>query len=372
MFSGIIRHLKLFDWGILALVVLLLIFGLVVQYGLSSAVNSSALSNATKQLIFALVGLLMIFIISQIDFRALKPVAYLLYIVTLVLLVVVLFIGQTFHGVKGWLSFGIFNFQLVELVKISSIIVLAIFWQKKVRPLLFSKIIISFLIIAPSIILVILQPDFGSALILFSLWLGPVMIVDKNIKHLLIIFITLILALILIFMFLFKNYQRERVMTYFNPNHDPLGRGYQIAQATAAIGSGKIFGYGLSFGTHGQLRFLPASQTDFIFAVIAEEMGLVGCSIIFIIFFLIFRQLNRIAQKTYDSFGALLVIGILINLFIQFFLNIGMNLGLLPIIGIPLPFLSYGGSSLIISLISVGLVESIVIHRITTPTAQEL
>lgn len=367
----ILQRFKSLNWGLIALVFLIVTLGLMIHYGLSLGVTQKGLSNFTKQILFALIGFFLIFIISQLDFRLLKSFAYLIYLITLIALVGVLFFGQTFQGVRGWLSFGLFNFQLVELAKLVSIIALAAFWQKTVRPLPFLKIILSLIFILPPIILIIFQPDLGSALILFFIWLGIVLFIDRNPKHFIIIFIIIFLTTFLIYFFL-KDYQRERLLTYFNPNYDPFGRGYQITQSIVAIGSGKFFGRGLFSGPQSQLRFLPANQTDFIFAVIAEEMGLMGCLIIFVLFFFFFLQLNTIAQKTYDNFGALLIIGVIINFFVHFIFNIGMNLGMLPIIGIPLPFLSYGGSSLIISFISIALVESVVAHRVSSSMEKEI
>ncbi|MGC9048900.1 MAG: FtsW/RodA/SpoVE family cell cycle protein [Patescibacteria group bacterium] len=357
--------LSKFDWSLLAPVFLLVIFGLIIQYGLALGTAQIDLSFFNKQLIFALIGFILVFLLGQVDFRIFKSLGYIIYFLTFVALIMVLVWGKTFHGVRGWLSFGLFNFQLVELAKLSTIIVLAIFWQKTIRSLPFNKIIISLLFVLPLIALVVMQPDLGSALILFIIWLGMIIIVNRDPKHLIKIFISIILIAVLVYFFALKDYQRERLLTFFNLNYDPFGRGYQIRQATVAIGSGKFFGRGLFSGPQSQLRFLPASQTDFIFVVLAEKTGLFGCLIILILFFIFFRQLIRIAQKTYDNFGSLLTIGILINFLIHFILNVGMNLGLLPIVGIPLPFLSYGGSSLIISLILVGLIESIVVNRVS-------
>lgn len=366
------NRLKLFDWKLLILVFFIVIFGLIIQYSLSLNTTSVGLSNFTKQLIFSLIGFVLIFTISQFDFRLLKSLAYIIYFLTLIALVIVLLVGRTFHGVRGWLPFGLFNFQLVELAKLTSIITLAAFWQKTIKPLPFIKIIISLILILPAVVLVARQPDLGSAIILFLIWLGMILLIDKNPKHFIIIFISVILIIVLVYFFALKDYQHARLLTYFNPNYDPLGRGYQITQSIAAIGSGKFFGRGLFLGPQSQFRFLPASQTDFIFAVIAEEMGLMGCLIIFVLFFLFFLRLNKIAQKIYDNFGALLIIGVLINFFIHFVLNVGMNLGLLPIIGIPLPFLSYGGSSLIINFIFIGLIESIVNHQVSGSKEKEI
>lgn len=367
----IFQRFKSLNWGLIALIFLIVVFSLIIHYSLSLGTAQKGSSNFAKQTSFAIIGFFLVFFISQFDFRLLKSFAYLIYLITLGALIWVLIFGQTFHGVRGWLSFGLFNFQLVELTKLVSIITLATFWQKTIKPLSFFRIILSLIFVLPPILLIIFQPDLGSALILFFIWLGMILFIDKNPKHFIIIFLVISLTFFLVY-FLLRDYQRERLLTYFNPNRDPFGHGYQITQSIIAIGSGKFFGRGLFSGPQSQLKFLPASQTDFIFAVIAEETGLIGCLIIFILFLLFFFQLNKIAQKTYDNFGALLIIGILINFLVHFILNIGMNLGLLPIIGIPLPFLSYGGSSLIVSFISIALVESVVTHQISNLPEKEI
>ena len=356
---------KIFDWGLLILVFLLVAFGLIIQYDLSFKLNFSFFASAFgRQLIFSLIGFVLIFVFSRFDFRLFRSISYVLYGLSLFALVVVLIFGKTFHGVRGWLSFGFFNFQLVELAKLTSIIALASFWQKTVRPLPFSRIILSLIFVIPPMILVILQPDVGSALVLFLTWLGIILLIDNNWKYVTIILVTMVLLVILVYCFGLHAYQRDRITTYLNPDLDPLGKGYQIAQSKLAIGSGGIFGRGLSLTTHSSFGSLPAAQTDFIFAAIAERAGLLGCLIIFTLFFLIFSRLIKLIQKIYDNFALILMVGILINFFIHFILNVGMNLGFVPIIGISLPFLSYGGSYLLISFIFIGLIESVNVHRL--------
>lgn len=352
-----------FDKILLTIIILLVCFGLIIQYGLSLNTPADGLSNFNKQLIFSFVGFVLLIIFGTIDYRLLKSISYLIYILAILLLIFVLFFGQTYRGVKGWIALGPISFQLTELVKLVIIIALANFWKKPVRQLPWSKILISLIFVVPPIILIARQPDLGSAIILFFIWLGMLLVIDKNPKHFLIIVILGIILILVSYFFVLKDYQRERIITLFNPSRDPLGRGYQITQSIIAVGSGKIFGQGLTFGPQSQLRFLPASQTDFIFAVIAEETGLFGCLLIIILFFLLFRRLAYLSKTVYDSFAGLILTGIMINFFIHFILNIGMNIGILPIIGIPLPFVSYGGSSLLVSLISIGLVESIVTHK---------
>jgi rod shape determining protein RodA len=356
---------KTFDWGLLILIFLLVAFGLIVQYDLSFDLSFNFFtSDFGRQLIFSLIGFILVFIFSRFDFRLFRSISYVLYGISLLALVGVLIFGKTFHGVRGWLSFGFFNFQLVELAKLTSILALASFWQRTIRPLPFSRILLSLIFVAPPMILVILQPDVGSALILFLTWLGIILLVDNNWKYITTIFVAIVLVVILVYFFGLHAYQRDRISTYFNPSQDPLGRGYQIAQSKLAIGSGGIFGRGLALTSHGSFASLPAAQTDFIFAAIAQRAGLLGCLIIFTLFFLIFSRLIKLIQKIYDNFALILVVGIAINFFVHFVLNIGMNLGFVPIIGIPLPFLSYGGSYLLISFVFIGLIESVNVHRL--------
>jgi len=356
---------KTFDWGLLILVFLLVAFGLIVQYDLSFKANFSFFaSDFGRQLIFSLIGFALVLVFSQLDFRLFRSISYVLYALSLLALAVVLIIGKTFHGVRGWLSLGLFNFQLVEFAKLTSIIALASFWQKTVRPLPFSRILSSLIFVIPPMILVILQPDIGSSLILFLTWLGIILLVDNNWKYISTILVTMVLLVILVYSFGLRAYQRDRITTYLNPNQDPLGKGYQIAQSKLAIGSGGIFGLGLALTSHSSFSSLPAAQTDFIFAAIAQRAGLFGCLVIFVLFFLIFSRLIILIQKIYDNFALILVVGILINFFIHFVLNVGMNLGFVPIVGIPLPFLSYGGSYLLISFIFIGLIESVNVHRL--------
>ena len=373
MLSGFIQKIKLFDWGLIILIFLLVVFGLIIHYDLSFANQSIGFSSIfVKQLIFCLIGFALVFFVSQLDFRFLRSISYALYFLVLIALIAVLLVGKTFHGVKGWLSIGRLNFQLVELAKLVSIIALASFWQKTMRPLPLKRIILSLVFVLPPVVLVAFQPDFGSAVILFLTWLGIIILVDNNWKHILGIILVIIIIAVLMYFSVFQSYQRDRIITFLNPNYDPLGRGYQIAQSVSAIGSGGIFGRGLSLISRGSLNFLPASQTDFIFSAIAERAGFLGCLIVFILFFLIFSRLNKLVKKIYDNFALTLTVGILINFFIHFVFTVGMNLGLLPIVGVPLSFLSYGGSYLLISFISIGLIESINVHRLFVAKEKDL
>ena len=356
-------QLKRFDTILFILMVLLIIFGLVVQYSLSLAVEGESTGDFFKQCIFALIGLFLFLIVFLTDFRFVRSSAYIIYLLTILLLVGVLFFGQTFRGVQGWLNFGFFNFQPAELAKLTAIIILAKFWQEARLPVRFKHLLISFILILPLIFLIICQPDLGSASMIVILWFGILFLVDKNKKHFISLLIVLIIVVSSSWLFFLKDYQKDRILTYINPQTDPLNRGYQITQSIVAVGSGQIVGRGFGLGPQSQLRFLPAGETDFIFAVLAEEFGFIGCLILLSIYVSFFYRLIRLARTVYDNFGLILILGTTLSIFFQAFINIGMNIGLVPIVGVPLPFVSYGGSSLLISMISISLVESVVTHQ---------
>ncbi len=367
-----LARLKSFDGTLFILMVLLIILGLSVQYSLSLATEAPGLNNFTKQFIFALVGLILFFGLILVDFRFVGAASWLIYILIFLLLVGVLIFGQTLRGVKGWLNFGFFNLQPTELAKLAAIIVLAKFWQASRQPVRVSHLLVSFALILPLAFLIIRQPDLGSALIIIILWLGIFLLVNRNKKYVLWLLIILILISSFAWVFFLEDYQKNRILTYINPHRDPLGQGYQVAQSIVSVGSGQFFGRGFGLGTQSQLRFLPASETDFVFAVLAEELGLVGCLLLLGFYLALLGRLIRIARTVYDNFSQILVLGVTLYFFFQMVINIGMNIGLAPVIGVPLPFISYGGSSLLVSIIALALVESVIIHQPFTKSEEVL
>ncbi len=356
-------QLKRFDLVLFILMAFLVVFGLLAQYSLSLGVKGDGDDNFSKQAIFAIGGLFLFFIICFIDFRFVRSSTYLIYLFTVILLVAVLLFGQNFRGVKGWFNFGFFNFQPAELAKLSSIIILAKFWQEARKPVRIKHLIFSLILISPFILLILCQPDLGSALMILIIWFGIFVLVDKNRKHLLVFLVILSVICLTAWFFFLQDYQKDRILTYLDPQSDPLGRGYQITQSIVAVGSGQAFGRGFGLGPQSQLRFLPAGETDFIFAVLAEEFGFVGCLLLLGVYAAIFYHLIRVARMIYDNFGLVLILGTNVLIFSQMFINIGMNVGLVPVVGVPLPFISYGGSSLLISLISFALIESVIIYQ---------
>lgn len=355
-------YLKNFDWVMLVAVLLLIVFGLVEIYSVALGQGSLNLQNFYKQLVFAGIGLLALLVFSFVDYGFLRSFQRYLYLLAGLLLLGVLIFGETIRGTKGWFSVFGFNLQPVEFVKIVLIIFLAKFFSnhatkvKTMRHFLFSAAGTGLLVF-----LVLMQPDFGSALMLGAIWLVMIIAAGFKRKFFLMIFLTGAVAFAVSWTFLFKDYQRERVLNLFNPSANAQASGYNISQAIIAIGSGGATGKGVGFGSQSQLKFLPEAQTDFIFAVIAEELGFLGVLLILGFYSIFFFRCLQALKKVGNDFGIYFIIGSAGLIFIQMFINIGMNLGVLPVVGLPLPFVSYGGSSLISLLILVGITQNIII-----------
>ncbi|MDD3102335.1 MAG: rod shape-determining protein RodA [Patescibacteria group bacterium] len=362
---------KNFDSTLFVLMVLLIIIGLSVQYSLSLSQVNFKSSNFVKQSIFAVFGLVLFFVIASLDFRFIKAINLVFYILVVLLLLGVLIFGQVSHGVKGWFNLGFFNFQPIELAKLAALLALAQFWGFSRQPIRILHIIVSFIIILPLLFLIMRQPDFGSAMMIVILWFGLLLMMDRNKKHILGLLLIIILIGALGWSFFLKDYQQDRILTYLNPQSDQAGRGYQITQSTIAVGSGQIFGRGFGLGTQSQLRFLPASETDFIFAALTEEFGLMGTILLLGFYIALISRLVKIAKSAYDNFSQIFVLGAVIYFFSQAIINIGMNVGLFPIVGIPLPFISYGGSSLLVSMLILAIIESILLYQPFTHTPEQ-
>ncbi len=355
------KKLKRFDLGLFFGMLLLIILGLAILYSLS--LRSGATNYFKKQFIFVIIGLLVFFAATFTDFRFFKSTTYWIYILTIFLLIAVLIFGREIRGVKGWLNFGFFNFQPTELAKIVAILVLAKFWQEARRPVKISDIVISFLLISPLVYLISRQPDLGSALVIMIIALGVLFLVDKSKKHLISIFLLIAILLVVSWFFILKPYQKERIVDFLRPQQGSGESVYQITQSKIAVGSGKVFGRGFGLGTQSQLKFLPEPHNDFVFAVLAEEFGLIGSLLLLGLYIFVIFRLIKISLAVYDNFSMVLGLGVGVYLFLQMIVNVSMNIGLFPIIGLPLPFVSYGGSSLVISMLAIGLVESSLIHQ---------
>ncbi|MDD5040741.1 MAG: rod shape-determining protein RodA [Patescibacteria group bacterium] len=357
-------YLRKFDWQLVLVAVLLVAFGLMAINSIDSANPSSGFANFKKQFVFAGIGLALMVTIGMLDYRYLKTYAYVLVGFGALLLVAVLLFGTTVRGTKGWFNlFGGQPFQPVELVKVFLIILLArLFagWRAEIVHL--KHLLITLTIAIPIIALVLLQPDLGSAIILFAILLGMLALVIRRRAYWVAIIVVILVVVTVSWLFILKDYQKDRVLSFLDPSRDPYGSGYNIKQSIIAVGSGNIAGRGLGLGPQSTLNFLPAQETDFIYAVIAEDLGFTGSALVLACFAFAVYRLIRAARLAKDDFGTLVLSGIALYIIIQGTINIGMNIGLLPIAGVPLPFVSYGGSSLIASLIGLGVAQSIIVR----------
>lgn len=341
-------------------IILILALGITVIF-------TSSQSLAIQQLAFGLLGLGGYLFIRWFDYRVLSSYIKILYWVTVILLAVTWFIGFESRGSVRWISLGPVNFQTSEFAKPVLILTLAWFWAK--NPASWTAIFKSALLALPVFFLIFIQPDLGTSLTILAIWSGMLIASNVSIKKILILFLAGVLVLPVSWFFM-HDYQRERLISFVSPGHDPQGIGFHAIQSTIAVGSGGLFGRGLGRGTQSRLQFLPEFRTDFIFAFIAEELGFFGSSILLTLYGLILFLIFRVINLSRDRFGELICIGVLSMLGVQIFINIGMNIGILPITGITLPLLSYGGSSLLSVLICLGLVASVAKYSLKKRTVE--
>jgi rod shape determining protein RodA len=354
------KFLKI-DWVLLLATFLLIGVGLVVLYSISLAMpDDGGLNVFWKQVIFVIIGIAAMIFFAFNNYQNLKSKSTPIYFITLFGLIVVLIFGLTIRGTSGWLGLGLFHLQLVEIAKLSLIILLAGFIsQKKMELEETGRLIASLVLCGIMVLLVMKQPDFGSAMVLMGIWLGMTIVSGISLKKIAII--TVIGILIAFFgWFQLASYQKDRIANFIGSGTtDPRGSGYNVIQSVIAVGSGGLIGKGIGHGSQSQLNFLPEKHTDFIFASIAEELGLLGSLFVIGVYGIIFYRMRTIAMNSPDNFGYLLASGIMIMFFVQVLENIGMNIGIMPVAGIPLPLLSYGGSSLIVVMASIGILSNI-------------
>lgn len=348
------------DWVLFLAVFALILLGLAAIYSVELSKEAVGFVHVKKQFAALALGAVLFLFIVRSNYRLLQNYALLVYVLCCVLLAGVVLFGQTIRGATGWYVVGSFSFQPVEFMKIGLIIALAAYLARRGRrPFDLKTFWQSAAITLIPVGLVLLQPDLGSASILLGVWGFIVLYAGIPWRYVVGLIVAAVLLFTLSWSFLFADYQRARILTFLDPSRDALGEGYNVTQAIIAVGSGGWFGSGLGFGTQSQLKFLPESQTDFIFAVLAEELGFFGAGLLVLAFALIFLRLGRLARAVRDDFTAYLVLGIVSVLFLQFFVNVGMNLGLFPVTGIGLPFVSYGGSSLVVMLVLFAIAQSV-------------
>lgn len=328
---------------------------LIISFGVA-VIYSSSPPLAIQQGLFASIGLIAYFFLQRFDYRSITPLLKYMYGVILVLLVITLIIGYESRGSVRWIPLGLFNFQPSEFAKIVIILCLAHFWSTHLPT--WKNIAKSLAILGPMALLIFRQPDLGTMLTVTFIWVTMLLASHISLKKLGLLGLVGVLGIPATWFFL-HDYQKQRIFSFLSPTADPQGIGFHVIQSMIAVGSGQWMGRGLGRGTQSRLQFLPEFRTDFIFAFIAEELGFIGSILIIGLYGAIFYFLFRLLDRVGDRFGELIIIGVFGMMFFQITVNIGMNIGVLPITGITLPFLSYGGSSMITTLISFGLIASI-------------
>ncbi len=312
----------------------------------------------SKQVIWACISIAVFFGLSAIDFRFLKRTDVLVWLflaVTAVLSALLVFAGSV-KGAQSWFSVGGFAIQPVDPAKLVIILILAKYFSRRHIEIAYIRhILVSGFYAFVPFVFVLLQPDFGSAMIIFAIWLGMIMVSGISKKHLLSVFFIGIATLALLWTFAFAPHQKERIMTFLNPLADIHGAGYNAFQSTIAVGSGELLGKGVGYGTQSRLEFLPEYETDFIFASFTEEWGFVGAVILFFLFGVVIWRILKIALHGATNFETLYGVGVAVYFMAHVIVHIGMNIGVLPVTGLPLPFLSYGGSHLVTEFAALGI-----------------
>jgi rod shape determining protein RodA len=353
--------LKNFDWILFLPILFLSLFGLLEIYSIALGQETLSLLNFEKQIFFIVIGIILMFGVSLVDSYFLKSISKYLYFFAILFLLAVLFLGTEIRGSTGWFYIFGFGIQPVELVKIILLLFLSNYLSKpslRFKGLKHLLLSVFFTVILAG--LVLLQPDFGSAFILMFIWFFLLIISGFNWKYIVGVILIGLFIFASLWLFLFQDYQKDRIMTFINPNQNSLNEGYNVSQAIIAVGSGGIMGRGVGFGSQSQLKFIPEAQNDFIFAVISEELGFLGVFLLISFFVVFFVRLIMATRKINNDFGIYFVMGALGLIFIQMFINIGMNIGIFPVVGISLPFVSYGGSAIISNFILLGILQNII------------
>jgi rod shape determining protein RodA len=339
------EHLKI-DWWLVGAIVPILIAGLVTMHSFTEEVPF-----ASHQIIWIALSFLVFLGINFFDVRFLRATWFsvTLFIVSFVFLATLTILGKVSHGAESWFSFGFFSFQPSDFAKLALIIILAKYFSRRhIEIANIRHIIVSGLYAFVFFVLVIAQPDFGSAIIIVLIWFGMIMVSGISKKHLLVMTGIAVLAFVLLWGFVFEEYQKDRIRNFIDPMADIQGAGYNAYQSIVAVGSGGLWGKGVGYGTQSRLKFLPEYQTDFIFAAFAEEWGFVGVIILFTLYGIIVWRIIKNALLGSTNFEMLFGAGVAVFFIVHIAVNVGMNMHLLPVTGTPLPFMSYGGTHLII------------------------
>lgn len=362
------RLLRNLDYALIIAVVVAILFGLVAvftaTYESASADGGDGLGYVKRQLVAIALGLVGSLVILSIDYRQLDRLAALLYVGSLAFLASVFVLGVSRSGAQAWLRLGPLSIQPSEYAKIGVAMALASHLSRKDDLSTLASLVPSFLLVGIPMGIVVLQNDLGTALVFGPMLFAMLYVAGARTEHLLgILFVVGAVVVPVGFQFFLKEYQRQRLLIFLNPYSDPTGNGYNVIQSMIAIGSGKLFGKGLLNGTQGQLNFLPEHHTDFIFSVIAEELGFIGAfALLAVLGFILWRG-YRIAASAKDRYGMLLAVGITSMMAFHILVNVGMAMGVMPVTGIPLPFVSYGGSSIMAYMFGIALLLNVYMRR---------
>ena len=361
--SFFFKKLVSINYFILVITTIIFSFGLLLLY---SAAGGNIDPWAYKQSIRYIFAIIIFIIVSLINIKYWIGLAYYIYFFSLFLLVMVAIFGHVGMGAQRWLDLGFFNLQPSELIKFTLVLVLATYFHAEKEYTLWGnikKFIIPIILILLPSYLIFLQPDLGSSLILLISSLTILFIIGLSIWFFITSAIFFSIAAPFVWMFLLYDYQKNRIITFLDPYKDPLGSGYHIIQSKIALGSGGLFGKGFLEGTQSHLNFLPEMQTDFIFTLLAEEFGLVGTFLLLFLFIVVIFYCLVIGLLSKSRFGCFVAIGVSINIFYYVFVNTAMVCGLIPVVGVPLPFVSYGGTSMLCVMFGLGLVSNVYVHR---------
>lgn len=360
--------LALLEWPLILVSIILSGVGLAMIFSATAPMGEAGRSFVIRQMTWCSLGLVFMAVFLLFDYRVLDRWALWIYIIVVAALLAVWAVGKVTAGSRRWIEIGFMRFQPSEFAKLAVVIILAKYFQSGVGRggYHLTAVAHGLLLAAVPVILVLIQPDLGTAGVVFIIAVSVILFAVAN-KRILLWATGIVLGLIPIILLvghrLLMDYQRKRLLTFINPDYDPLGAGYHIIQSQIAIGSGGILGKGFLKGTQNQLMFLPVKHTDFIFSILAEEWGFVGCFVVLFLFTVLFIKGLGVATKARDSFGAILAFGCTAVLFWHVVINVGMVMGLLPVVGVPLIFVSYGGSSLLASFLAISILVNVSMRR---------
>lgn len=359
------RLISHFDWMLLLLTLAFVAVGIATIYSANYDMGAEhAGPLPMRQFTWLGLGLIAMFTALSFDYHYVDRLAYPFYGLMLCLLVLVLIVGHSGGGSQRWINLGYFRLQPSEPAKLAIVLVMAKYFQsdEPAKGYYLRDLWVPFALVIPLVLLTLIQPDLGTAIILGVVFISMVLMGGLRLRSFSYLVAAGIAFLPVGWQFL-KPYQRNRILTFLDPDRDPLGAGYHVIQSQIAIGSGRLFGKGYLHGTQNRLDFLPAQHTDFIFAVFSEEWGLVGCAVLLLLYFVLIAYCIRLVQRAKDRFGALLVFGMIAIIFWHVVINVAMVSGIMPVVGVPLPLVSYGGSALASMMFAVGVMMNVSMRR---------